>query len=218
MPNTPVSTITRAATRKPGEPLNILTCPTHERYESNLAATGHNFYAFQSDQVKGWNTNYAALPDNYTLLDGGLGNRQIPLDLDLDLVLSQNKFGQFQILSQVAHSLNLPMVSLEHTLPVPSWDEKTRETMVQSRGDINVFISDYSIDEWKFERTPDVKVIKHCVDSQVFVDIQVQRENQILSVVNDWINRDWCCGFQIYQLSLLVIPPAYLNQPERCLN
>ena len=40
MPNA-IASITRAATRREGEPLNILTCPTHERFEVGICKTGH---------------------------------------------------------------------------------------------------------------------------------------------------------------------------------
>ena len=44
----PISSIIRAATRKSGK-LNILTFPTHERYETMLCKTGHNFYAYRAE-------------------------------------------------------------------------------------------------------------------------------------------------------------------------
>ena len=46
----------------------ILTFPTHERYETQLCKTGHDFYAFTSTDQKKWDTAYAELPDNYYLL------------------------------------------------------------------------------------------------------------------------------------------------------
>ena len=68
------------------------------------------------------------------------------------------------------------------------------------RGDVNVFISNYSIKDWNWDARNDTTVITHGVDSSLFtVDESIGRENQILSVVNDWINRDWCCGFSIWQ-------------------
>ena len=139
----PVASITRAATRKFSEPLNILTFPTHERYETSLAKTGHNFYAYRADGIKDWNTTHAPVPDNYYLLNKNLGENQIPLDLDFDLVLSQNKFGQFQIAHPLSRSLHLPLVSLEHTLPVPYWSDDVKEQTRNMRGDVNIFISNY---------------------------------------------------------------------------
>jgi len=201
MPLSPVSSITRASTRKKDEPLNILTFPTHERYETNLCKTGHNFYAFQAEGIKDWKTIYASVPENYTLLNRELGMEQIPFFLDLDLILSQNKFGQYQIASQLSTQLHLPLLSLEHTLPMPEWTTSQLSGIREMSGDRNVFISNFSRGNWGYDANS--VVIRHCVDSELFKPStdygDVDRENAILSVVNDWINRDWCCGFQIWQ-------------------
>ena len=117
----PMRSILRQATRDVAKSLNILTAPTHERYESHLSKTGNNFYAYQHPSFKTWNTNYAKLPNNYRLLNAAKGELQLPNEVDFDIVLSQNKFGQFEILSKIARKLQLPLISLEHTLPFPSW-------------------------------------------------------------------------------------------------
>jgi hypothetical protein len=199
----PITAILRQARLTSQSTLNILTAPTHERYETILAETGHNFYAYQHPQFKGWATKYAPIPKNYTLLNKSLDTRQIPLDLDFDLVLSQNKFGQFQILSQLAQQLHLPVVSLEHTLPVPQWPEQTLQATRQMRGNVNVFISDYSIGQWGWKpENNDTCVIRHAVDAELFrplTDEYYPRENHILTVANDYIGRDWCLNFQQYK-------------------
>ena len=200
MSNSPVSTFTRAATRKLDEPLNILCMPTHERYESLLSRTGHNFYAYHAEGIKTWNETYSPVPDNYHLLDGRLGFNQIPLNIDFDIILSQNKFGQFQTAYPIARSLQIPMISLEHTLPMPEWTPDMMEDLRGMRGDVNVFISEYSTDAWKWGDLSNTMVVHHGVDSSKFSpDDNVERNDEILSVVNDWINRDWCCGFGIWR-------------------
>ena len=196
----PTSSIIRAATRSVREPLNILTFPTHERYETLLCQTGHNFYSYRAEGIKDWNTNYGEIPDNYVLLDSSLGPQQVPPYVDFDLVLSQNKFGQFQIAEDIAYRLHLPLVSLEHTLPMPQWGGGVLNSMQTMSGDINVFISNYSIGQWGFHPAENTKVITHGVDTELFKPNEnIEQENHILSVVNDWINRDWCCGFGIWQ-------------------
>ena len=196
----PLSYIIRAATREPDEKLNILTFPTHERYESMLAKTGHNFYAYRAEGIKDWNPKNGELPENYILLDPELEERQIPNYVDFDLVLSQNKFGQFQVAHRLAQKMHLPLVSLEHTLPVPEWGDDIMQATRSMRGDINVFISSFSIDSWGWQPFNDTTVITHGVDSSLFrPDDSIERENHALSVVNDWINRDWCCGFNIWR-------------------
>ena len=195
----PVSSITRSATKVDGEPLNILTFPTHERYETGLAKTGHNFYAYRAEGIKNWNTNYGEIPKNYHLLNPDLNEKQIPLFLDFDLVMSQNKFGQFQFAKTISEVLHLPLLSLDHTLPMPEWDLQIRQDLKQMRGDINVFISEYSIGQWDWEQKEDTFVVHHGVNTDLFKPKDLSRENRILSVVNDWINRDWCCGFYSWQ-------------------
>ena len=196
----PVSSITRAATRKINDPLNILTFPTHERYETLLCKTGHNFYSYRAEGIKDWNINNAKILENYVLLDPNLHEQQIPPYIDFDLVLSQNKFGQFQTAFPIAKKFHLPLISLEHTLPVPDWSEEVLQQTRTMRGDINIFISEYSLGAWGWSSQNDTTVITHGVDTELFKpDDSKERENHALSVVNDWINRDWCCGFTIWQ-------------------
>lgn len=203
----PITSIIRQATRKPEDKLNILTFCTHERYETGLAMTGHNFYAYRAQGIKDWNNNYGKCPQNYTLLDPNLKQGQIPTWIEFDLILSQNKFGQFQLAYPLAQKMNLPIVSLEHTLPMPQWTPQMREQLGNMRGKMNVFISEYSLGRWNWHsRNGDTTIIHHMVDTDVFTPIDpthpqqmdawekqfAPRQNHILSVVNDWINRDWC--------------------------
>lgn len=193
------SSIIRAATRKPGERLNILTAATHEAYQTGLSNVNADFYMVQHPSFKKWMDNYRPLPKNHYLLDEKLENRQLPPHIDFDLVFSQNKFGQFQILSQIARQNQLPLVSLEHTLPMEQWSPQERTQLKNMQGNINIFISDYSKTEWGFDDVPNSRVIKHCIDTEVFKPGNSKRKQQILSVCNDWINRDYFCGFGLWQ-------------------
>lgn len=207
---TMIGTLTRAAGRRPGEPLNILTFPTHERYESGLALTGHNFFAVRGPGIKDWNATYAPVPKNYRLLDPALGQRQVPAELDFDLVLSQNKFGQYAVALQLSRQLLLPLVSLEHTLPAPSWGEGRKASLRGMRGHIDVFISEYSRREWGFADGEAV-VIHHGVDTETFKPDGRTRDHVLLSVVNDWQNRDWCCGFELWKEATAGLPVRVLG-------
>lgn len=194
MPNT-MSSIIRSAKRTRDEPLNILTFPTHERYETGLCLTGHNFYAYRAEGIKDWNEQYGKCPPNYTLLDPKLKERQVPRWVEFDLVLSQNKFGQFQLAYPISRKLGVPLISLEHTLPVPQWTTEQRNQLKEMRGNINVFISEYSLDQWWWDCRGDTTIIHHMVDADTFKpneNLSNGRIAHILSVANDWINRDWC--------------------------
>lgn len=199
---TAVGSITRAATRRVDEPLNVLTYPTHERWQSGLSGANAMFYMVQSPQVKSWSRQYAALPPNHILLNPSRGDHQLPPDVDFDLVLSQNKFGQYQIAAGLAKQLHLPLISLEHTLPVKEWGPDRLEACRQMRGDLNVFISEFSVGHWGFDiKDPSVRVIHHGVDTDTFSpnDMVCDRKPTLLSVVNDWVNRDYFCGFRLWQ-------------------
>lgn len=203
-----MGTILRQATRKEGERLNILTFPTHERYESGLCKTGHNFYAYRGDNIKDWNKGYAPLPNNYTLLVPG---KEPPLEVDFDIILSQNKAGQFPVALYFSKIFHCPMISLEHTLPVSGWTNETIEQFSKMSGDVNVFISEYSVGKWGFDREKSA-VVHHGVDTNLFsINNSVQRKPHVLSVVNDWINRDWCCGFRLWQEAMKDMPVKVLG-------
>lgn len=202
---TAVNTILRSSHR--GNIINVLTAPTHERYESGLAKTSCQFYGWQGPGIKGWTESYAKVPSNYMLMNPNLGNNQIPLDVDIDICLSQNKFGQFQVMKAVSHQLQCPFISLEHTLPPSEWTNAQLIPHREMAGDVNVFISEYSRDKWGWTKET-ANVIHHGVDTDLFSpappsDWQtpqwVEKEDVVCSVVNDWMNRDWCCGFRIWQ-------------------
>lgn len=185
-----------------GDPLNILTFPTHEAYQTCLAATGHNFYMVQGPGIKTWNSQFRPVPHNHVLLDPASGKRQIPVELDFDLILSQNKFGQFPVAAQLSQQLHLPLVSLEHCLPVTGWTDRQIARLNQMRGDVNVFISEYSRTKWGW--TDEASVVHHGIDVGLFMPPQGNlRDNLpiVLSVVNDWKNRNWCCGYDLWRES-----------------
>lgn len=196
---TSLQTMTRISTRDDNKPLNILTFPTHERYETGLAKTGHRFYGWQGQNIKPWNPTYAPVPANYHILDGKKLDAQLPLWVDVDLVLSQNKFAQYDIAKTVARQIQVPLVTLEHTLPTPNWSAGVKKMISSMKGDFDLFISEYSIEQWGWQKGEKVDVVHHGVDTDLFIPGEQERENIVCSVVNDWINRDWCCGFNLWK-------------------
>lgn len=201
-------------------PLNILTAPTHERYESNLAKTGHNFYAVKGKGIKEWNSLYANQPENYKIVDAW--------DLEkihIDIVLIQQKFGQYQALNPIANHLHVPKIVLEHTLPDPLWAKYRLEELKSLKGNLNLFISKYSIKEWGFKEN-DAYIVNHGIDTEIFRPIieYSARENKCISVVNDWINRDRFCGYNIWKEATVGLPVSVygdtfgLSRPTRSIE
>ena len=210
----PISSILSSA--RSSKRFNIITAPTHERYETNLCKTKADFYAVRHQSVKDWNTDFAVLPPNYHLMESKNTVQEmiqsLPEDVQFDFVLSQNKFGQFQILADIARALHLPIISLEHTLPLmpangPGWSNEQFHGVREMRGHYNVFISEMSKNTWLYDYSDDTLVIEHGIDTDLFRPPwqtisnkkQIQRKNKCLSVVNDWINRDVFCGYNLWR-------------------
>ncbi len=185
-------------------PYNILTFPTHEAYQSNWATMPDNFYLYQGKDIKPWKNQYRELPANHILLDGS--PNQIAEHMKFDMVLSQNKFGQFQVGQRIAEMLNIPLISIEHTLPFYKWNDKQIKSMADMKGKVNIFISEYSIYKWKFDKNdPSVRIIEHAIDTDFFIWSVMSSPSTggVLVVCNDYINRDWCCNFSLYKRLVL---------------
>ena len=172
---------------------NILTFNTHERYQIQLAKTGHNFYAFTHEGGKDWFPGHGEKPANYYVMP----KNTLP-SVNFDFILSHSKFGQYQMSQQINNFLRLPIISLEHTLPIPQWPEQHLQGLRNMVGNINVFISEYSMKQWNVN-APSVS-INHSIDSNVFKPLDdIERKPHILSVVHDFINRDYCCNYSGWQ-------------------
>ena len=168
-------------------PMNILTGPTHERFQSNWSLIPHNFTLINKPGFKPWNEVFAKLPSNHTLVNNLLPNTAF------DAVISQNKFGQYQEFRPLSERFNIPLISLEHTLPVPQWSPKQRQALLSMTGNVNVFISEYSVKEWGFQDAQNVDVIHHGINTEQFSDKDATHDDgKVLTVVNDYVNRDWC--------------------------
>ena len=188
--------------------LNILTFATHERYEHNLCRTGHNFYSLRIG--KEWDTDYAPVPSNYHIIDS------LPEFVDFDLVLSHTSCSRLQIahdmLSRTVESpvnkISVPIIRHCHVLPDIRFDINAEVSNFKSiLTDCNSFISDFNRDAWGCEEDKSAKVIKHGVDTDFWKpDDTVERDNVCLSVVNDWPNRDWCCGFNLWKQTAYDLP------------
>ena len=177
---------------------NILTAPTHERYQYNLKEIPCNFFMVQSDNFVQWDKN-KEVPKNHFFLPK-LDNPFTP-NHRFDITLSQNKFGQFQKLKPLADQMNTPLISLEHTWPHPDWTDKYIGYMKNMSGDFNVFISQESCKAWGYDLYDDsVRVIYHGVDTDWFrPNFSKKKDGKVLTVVNDYINRSWAVGFDVYQ-------------------
>jgi len=189
----------------PDRKLNILTFATHERYEENLCKTGHNFYSLPIGKT--WDTDYAPVPDNYHIIN------TIPDYVDFDLILTHTScdrmFKAHQLLSgsdiNEGNKTGIPILRHTHVLPDVRFDVPSQITAFQQYPrDKDSFISAYNMAQWG---AADASVVEHGVDIDFWKpDENIERDNACLSVVNDWPNRDWCCGYNLWQQTVQGLP------------
>lgn len=173
---------------------NILTFPTHERYETQLCKTGHNFYSFHLPNLKKWNRSQIEPPDNYYILP----EEKVCEYLSYDFILVQSKYWQYQVAQQINNALGLPIICLEHTLPTPQTISPENLAMMKKMvGNINVFISKFSQQAWGINYN--TKIIHHGIDSSTFNLTGEAKEDYVLTVANDFINRDYCLNYSGWQ-------------------
>jgi glycosyltransferase involved in cell wall biosynthesis len=159
-----------------------------------LSQTGHDFWAFS--YFKEWKTKYASIPPNYHVMDKSI--REIPSWLDFDLVLAQNRFDQFRPAKEASLKLGIPLVTVEHTLPLDTWSPAQTHQLRSMLGDVNVFVSEFQREAWGFP--PDFGQINHTgIDIERFKNLGIEREKVCLSVNNDWINRDVFLGYRLWK-------------------
>jgi len=174
---------------RPDNKYNILTFNTHERYQTNQCLTGHNFYAFNWENGKEWFTEHAPIPENYYQMPEG----SFFPDIGFDFILAHSKFGQLQLAQQINQHLQIPILCIEHTLPLEQWPNEQLEQYQNFYGDVNVFITEYSKNKWDINAPSEV--VYHGVDTDLFKPAGPERKG-VLTVAHDFINRDYALNYQ----------------------
>lgn len=197
---TPIGSILHRAKRKPGDALNVLTFNTHERVQGMMMGLlPHQFYCLGGPGIKDWNPNYGPVPLNHTILDKTKGEFQIPNDVEIDCVLSQSRHAHFGMAKHFSSKLQVPLITYEHCIPHPSWPKKHIESLKSSIGDINVYITDFSIKAWGFEPSEKHLAIYHYVDTDYFASTEGIKITPVLTVCNDMPGRPNEVGWQLWQ-------------------
>lgn len=195
--------IRRSNTESKGKKFRILTFCTHERYETNLAETGHEFFSFQHSDLKTWDY-LTPVPKNYNIMPQ---NVFYPSD-GYDFILAQSRYGQFELAQELNKNLGIPIISLEHTTINPGMDYNSMQKLGRMVGDVNVFISDYSASVWNsigIDRN--INVIEHCVDSELFApDPTKKKKKYVLTVANEFKSRDFVLNYSGWERITANIP------------
>lgn len=185
---------------------NILTFNTHERYQTQLAKTGHDFYAFNFDGGKEWYNGHAPMPSNYYQLP----KNSLYSGVVFDLIMVNSKFGQFQTAAQINKQLQLPILTLEHTLPIPSWPQQHLNMFKSMRGDVDVFITKYSQYAWGM----DGDIVYHSIDTELFKPGSEEPKAKVLTVAHDFVNRDYALNYHGWDRITKSLPRIVVGDTE----
>lgn len=199
-----------AASAFPNRRINILAAPVHERAQSSLKNVDATFYLVHCPNGKTWDVAYAPLPKNHILIPKEKGI-YVPPDVDIDLVISGNKFDNFQTLAPIAKAMGVPLISVEHTAPMKGWTKEYIEQIKQMRGEANVFITEWSREQWGW-KSGEATVIPHGIDTHSFnVSWEIPKQRFILSVVNQFRERGDILGFDIWKEVVSGLPHKHLG-------
>jgi hypothetical protein len=84
-------------------------------------------------------------------------------------------------------------------MPDPNWNNLQIHPQAKHLFDQcteHVYISEFNRAAWGYSRG---RVILHGLDTELFSNKFLPREPRVLTVANDYINRDWCLGFSIWK-------------------
>lgn len=116
---TAINNIIRAAIRKSGDRFNILTFGFDGYYENMLAKTGNMIYVIPVHSRYEWKFNLPPKEKDCIILPDV---NNLPIDLEIDVILCQDRRVQYDIANQFRHILHSPLVCVEHFygLPIPN--------------------------------------------------------------------------------------------------
>ena len=190
--------------------LNILGASTHETFNTNLSLTGHNFIFLNN--WKKWDSRFRKVPPNISLLKNGIVGDEV----NIDVIVSEHKVGQYQNFYPLSRKYNIPLVQVEHCWPVPSLSKGYIRKNQEMKGDVNIFITETSRKAWGFDETNSI-VINHMIDTEIYKpNDNVEKKLYILSVCNQFSRpvRHEPCGHLIWKEVIRGFPWFHLGADD----
>lgn len=108
----------------------------------------------------------------------------------------------------------LPMIMLEHTWPYKNMPSEVLKwkNIRHDNCDHTVFITPSSKEAWDFSSDPRSSFIYHSIDTDAFPQkTDYKSSTQVMTTTNEFISRDWACGFTEWSKVLGVPIRAYFS-------
>lgn len=174
----PVQSVLRAAKRKQGDKLRILTLQSRAAYDHNIAKTGHEFISISVPGHK--MSERFAFPANFRKLPISNNQVELPLGLDFDLIIAHDRDTQFKLMKELSTQYQLPMIVVEHNIPPKHWTSNTLLPIKYRSGDINVFTTECQPRLWGYTESDKYIVNTLGVDTSVFTSTGATKDAHIL--------------------------------------
>lgn len=184
--------------------LKVLTYHTHESFQWSLAKTAHKFYCLVAPtRPHGWNLAVKPKPENM---------------IDISPEEARDRAGEFDLLitqsdSQYGDSFKYKIskrLHIEHTTypePVmPYWNCPT------------VFITDYNRRLWMGGPSGQkIWTVRHGIDTNEF-HTWVGTKNSAVTLVEAFRQRDWCCGYTLFDWVMKGLPFEIFGRENESLS
>ena len=113
---------------------------------------------------------------------------------------------------QLQALFNIPILRHTHVLPDVRFNVSEQVAAFNSIPvEHNSFISSYNMSQWGNYKNINTSVIEHGVDVDFWSGgEEPERQNNLLSVVNQWPDRDWCCGWELWKETVNFQTPSQM--------
>ena len=214
--NYALNSIVRKSTRG-DRPFNVLTWGAHEAFETIWCHSNIKVYSFEGNGYKSWNHSYRKPPTNYHLLNAPINIQTnpdqkaqafiaaTPLDIEFDCVVIHNAAAHRDMAYALANYFSIPIIEIQHCLPNHDTPKELILQLKNSYTHKKVFITDYSRDFWGYNEN-EATVIRHAMDTELFTVDRTNQINRILTVANEYKDRDYFLGYSLYEKIVKGLP------------
>lgn len=173
--------------------MKVLTHLAHPTYQTNLSKIpGVEFYHMTNTTnfVKAWDSRFPQPSNIFTISEEEA--KETLKDFDVLLMHQHPCLQQYK-------DWKIRKIFIEHTAPYPLgnqasfWAPKRAEAV-----DVTVFITKSNMRAWGMKQDARNTMIRHAINVNMYPNYTDSPENFVMTTVNAFIERDWCCGYGIW--------------------
>lgn len=171
--------------------IKILSKYFHSTYQNSLAKIPNTEYYHIGTEEEIWDKQTPKPPNIFAISEEEALDKQYEFDL---FIIGRHP--------EIIHSYNagfhgVPRVFLEQTWPFNNWNIEHWKENREKYVDHTIFITKSSLKAWGMREDERNSVIYHAINVNDFPNY-IGGEKSIITVCNEFPNRDWCCGYLLW--------------------